>query len=331
MGSIAILRKQCSVLRVFGFTNTSKPRICWRSKTCTNNYPFEPESGSEANRAKQFRVCGIIALREQTAQTISRLTENETHRATELSKRTFEVNSGSISNLANNFAFGPKLGSRSKKDKQFSVWRRIRFTVGFSQTIIRLGQNVASSRNSANNHPFDTFSVSHTLLRPVFARLFRLHQTISRSVENGPSKTKPRKQLSVWAKIDLDEQTAQTIIRSGRNQAQRQNGANNSSVRAGILPMGTTSGTTKGAALTSCAVSRCPARTPPGSRTPNLLIKRTLHAHTHGRKWAHIKDIAKPVPSVDATEYPQDAARRHDMRHDTSPPLPGGHARRAAA
>lgn len=66
------------------------------------------------------------------------------------------------------------------------------------------------------------------------------------------------------------------------------------------------------------AVSRCYVSTPPGSRTPNLLIKRTLHAHTRGRKWAHIKDIAKPVPSVDATECPQDAARRHDMRHDTA-------------
>ncbi len=70
--------------------------------------------------------------------------------------------------------------------------------------------------------------------------------------------------------------------------------------------------------------------TPPGTRTPNLLIKRTLHTHAHGCNWLHRKEIGKPAPSVDATECPQNAARRHDMRHDTSHPLPGGHAKRAA-
>ena len=66
--------------------------------------------------------------------------------------------------------------------------------------------------------------------------------------------------------------------------------------------------------------------TPHRVRTYGLLIKRTLVPCAHERKWAHIKDIAKLVPSVGATGCPQNAARRHDMRHDTSPPLPGGHA-----
>ena len=66
--------------------------------------------------------------------------------------------------------------------------------------------------------------------------------------------------------------------------------------------------------------------TPPGSRTPNLLIKRTLLTMLDERKYAHIKDIGKLALPVDATEYPQSAPRRHDIRHDT---LPGGHARKA--
>ena len=94
---------------------------------------------------------------------------------------------------------------------------------------------------------------------------------------------------------------------------------------------GTTSGTTNGGRMTATLVSRCPVSAPRRTRTYNLLIKRTLHTHAHGRNWPHIKDIAESVPSVDATEYPQSAARRHDMRHDTSLPLPGGNARRAAA
>ena len=64
--------------------------------------------------------------------------------------------------------------------------------------------------------------------------------------------------------------------------------------------------------------------TPPGTRTPNLLIKRTLLSHVRRRKYAHIKDIGETGLSVDATEYPQSATPRHDIRHDT---LPGGHAR----
>lgn len=56
--------------------------------------------------------------------------------------------------------------------------------------------------------------------------------------------------------------------------------------------------------------------TPPRTRTGNLLIKRTLLTHVHERKYAHIKDIGKVVPPVDATEYPQSAPRRHDIRHD---------------
>ena len=71
--------------------------------------------------------------------------------------------------------------------------------------------------------------------------------------------------------------------------------------------------------------------TPPGIRTPNLLIKRTLHTYARGRKWPHIKEIGKPAPSVDATECPQSATQRHDIRHDTSHPLPGGNASRRAA
>ena len=35
------------------------------------------------------------------------------------------------------------------------------------------------------------------------------------------------------------------------------------------------------------------------------------------RKYAHVKDIGKPVLPVDATEYPQSATPRHDIRHDT--------------
>jgi len=61
--------------------------------------------------------------------------------------------------------------------------------------------------------------------------------------------------------------------------------------------------------------------TPPGIRTPNLLIKRTLLTYVHERKYAHIKDIGKLVLPIDATEYPQSATQRHDIRHDT---LPGG-------
>ena len=82
--------------------------------------------------------------------------------------------------------------------------------------------------------------------------------------------------------------------------------------------------------MTATLVSRWYVSAPRRTRTYNLLIKRTLHTHTHGRKWAHIKDIAKPARFMDATECPQSATQRHDIRHDTSHPLPGGNARRVA-
>ena len=82
--------------------------------------------------------------------------------------------------------------------------------------------------------------------------------------------------------------------------------------------------------MTAGLVSRCGTSAPPRTRTGNLLIKRTLLSHAWKRKYAHIKDIGKPVLPANATEYPHSAAPRHDIRHDTFLPLPGGHARRAA-
>ena len=80
--------------------------------------------------------------------------------------------------------------------------------------------------------------------------------------------------------------------------------------------------------MRACLVSRWYVSAPRRTRTYNLLIKRTLLSHAWKRKYAHIKDIGKLVLPVDATEYPQSAAPRHDIRHDTFLPLPGGHARR---
>ncbi len=70
--------------------------------------------------------------------------------------------------------------------------------------------------------------------------------------------------------------------------------------------------------------------TPHRDRTYNLLIKRTLHTLTVGRKCASAKAIAESAMSVDATEYPINATRRHDIRHDTLSPLLGGEAGRTA-